>query len=345
MNKRNDPSLGPDTSALLSNGLNFLNRAREELEEGHVMFSIVSFWTAVEILLKVPLVHEHWTLVCSGKKLERRKYLDGNFQSVSYDDACARLGDVLEKPLSEATMKTFDKVRRHRNRVVHFYHNAASEEDLRQIRTEQGDAWFALNRLMRDEWKPLFGPWLSFNLAKQETLMLRSNKFYAEAKFRSEPVQDELNRIKKTDLTVGPCGICGQPSLIHEVPVPGMRFTRFNCLVCHAVDSVADICCTRCNEINSMRADDQDFECGKCGLKTNRYDALETSNDISECKNSVVPAGCVSCMDWESVCRYGGKYLCSSCFDVFDSLQTCERCFHISSRIPENSFEDGCHFC
>lgn len=26
-------------------------------------------WTAVEILLKVPLAHEHWTLVCSGKKL------------------------------------------------------------------------------------------------------------------------------------------------------------------------------------------------------------------------------------------------------------------------------------
>lgn len=95
MHERNDSPLGSDAEALLDNGLSFLNRAREELEAGQVMFSIVSFWTAVEILLKVPLVHEHWTLVCSGKKLERRKYLEGDFQSVTYDDACARLADVL----------------------------------------------------------------------------------------------------------------------------------------------------------------------------------------------------------------------------------------------------------
>lgn len=56
---KKDPPQGPDTAALLGNGLNFLNRAREELEAGQFMFFIVSFWTAIEILLKVPLVHEH----------------------------------------------------------------------------------------------------------------------------------------------------------------------------------------------------------------------------------------------------------------------------------------------
>lgn len=63
------PELSQDVQALINNGLEFLDKAREELEASKPKFSVVSFWTAVEILLKVPLVHEHWTLVCSGKKL------------------------------------------------------------------------------------------------------------------------------------------------------------------------------------------------------------------------------------------------------------------------------------
>lgn len=61
------PELSPDVQALINNGLEFLDKAREELEAAKPKFSIVSFWTAVEILLKVPLAHEHWSLVCSRK--------------------------------------------------------------------------------------------------------------------------------------------------------------------------------------------------------------------------------------------------------------------------------------
>jgi hypothetical protein len=65
-----EKELAPETEALITNGLDFLNKAREELEGEQVKFSIVSFWTAVEILLKVPLVHEHLMQACSGKKVE-----------------------------------------------------------------------------------------------------------------------------------------------------------------------------------------------------------------------------------------------------------------------------------
>lgn len=59
--------LSQDVQALINNGLDFLDKAREELEASKPKFSVVSFWTAVEILLKVPLAHEHWSLVCSPK--------------------------------------------------------------------------------------------------------------------------------------------------------------------------------------------------------------------------------------------------------------------------------------
>ncbi|HBY0000601.1 TPA: hsdR, partial [Klebsiella variicola] len=49
--------LSQDVLALINNGLEFLDKARMELESSKLKFSIVSFWTAVEILLKVPLAH------------------------------------------------------------------------------------------------------------------------------------------------------------------------------------------------------------------------------------------------------------------------------------------------
>ncbi|WP_210512508.1 hsdR [Pantoea ananatis] len=343
MSELNDSLLGSDTEALLSNGLNFLNRAREELEAGQVMFSIVSFWTAVEILLKVPLVHEHWTLVCSGKKLERRKYLEGDFQSVTYDEACARLGDVLEKPLGKVTMAIFDKVRRHRNRVVHFYHSAASEDELRQIQAEQAEAWFALNRLLRDDWAPLFGGWLSFVLGMNETAMLRGSSFYAEARFRHPPVQDELNALSQTGITVSQCPVCNQQSLAHTLPAPGMPFTLYDCMVCHAREPVADICCPGCHAQYQMKPDDIDFHCESCDLTRSRYDVLRTPPATGTRYPS--PSACGGCHSWDSVCEYGDKFLCTSCLDVSDELETCQQCNVTGTWIPDNSKEYGCTFC
>ncbi|WP_313618993.1 hsdR [Pantoea septica] len=343
MRKRNDSPLGPDSTALLRNGLNFLSRAREELEAGQLMFSIVSFWTAVEILLKVPLVHEHWTLVCSGKKLERRKYLEGDFQSISYDDACARLGDVLEKPLSKTTMAIFDKVRRHRNRVVHFYHNAASDNDLRQIKTEQADAWFALNRLLRDDWAPMFGGWMKFRLAMNETALLRGNSFYAEARFRHPPVQDALEKFRQADVPVSQCTICQQQSLVHTAPVARMRFVRYDCMVCNMKEPVAEICCPSCDALHQMKADGSDFVCETCGLTRSRYDVLRSPPETGS--RYPGPAGCDACNSWNSVCEYGDKFLCTDCLSVHDELETCGRCNATSSGVSNNSKVNGCAFC
>lgn len=111
-----DPrELSQDVQALINNGLDFLDKAREELEASKPKFSVVSFWTAVEILLKVPLAHEHWSLVCSPKKpIKKQAYLAGDFQSVTYEETRERLKDVLERPLDRETDSAFDKVRMNR---------------------------------------------------------------------------------------------------------------------------------------------------------------------------------------------------------------------------------------
>jgi hypothetical protein len=85
--------------------------------------------------------------------------------------------------LPKTAMTIFDKVRKHRNRVVHFFHNKLGDGEQELVLAEQAYAWFELNRLMRDEWASLFGSHRCFRLGFNETRMLRSSEFYAAAKF------------------------------------------------------------------------------------------------------------------------------------------------------------------
>lgn len=340
--------LTAETEALITNGLDFLNKAREELQARQAKFSVVSFWTAVEILMKVPLVHEHWTLACSGKKMERKKYLAGDFQSVTYDEACARLGDVLEKPLSKKTADLFNKVKNHRNRVVHFYHNELSEGDQRQVLTEQADAWFALNRLMREDWSSLFGWQLRAKLATDETRMLRSSEFYAGAKFRHESVQTLVAAELKANRSVTRCVICCQDSVIQVQPVqplPYMRFYEEKCFVCHRNEPHVEIFCPNCQQLNVMHADGEGFCCSRCECELERYDAI---NPVTVTKDNMyrpVPAGCTDCDGHNTVCEFGDRYLCTACLTLHDSLDACDYCNYCSSSVPDLSAVFGCNFC
>ena len=129
---------------------------------------------------------------------------------MTYDETRTRLGDILEKPLPKETMTVFDKVRQHRNRVVHFYHPSFTDAEQNQIQREQADAWFALNRLMRDEWKSIFGAKDSYSwkLAHGETRLLRGSEFYAAVRLRQ--VKEELDALAKSGKQIAVCDICKQ---------------------------------------------------------------------------------------------------------------------------------------
>lgn len=343
--EHNEQRLTPETEALIANGLDFLNKAREELEAGQAKFSVASFWTAVEILMKVPLVHEHWTLVCSGKKLERKKYLAGDFQSVSYDEACARLGDVLNKPLLPETAGLFGKIKNHRNRVVHFYHNELSEGDQRQVLTEQADAWFALNRLMRDEWSSLFGGQLRAKLATDETRMLRSRGFYASAKFRQEPIQQRIADELKAKRPVLRCSACSQVAVLLEQPVPNMSLYDELCIVCYHYDVYIHVACLGCQEPAILRPHGGDFRCGACGRQERRYLVINPVPLSRHNMNDGLPAGCTDCEGYNTVCKFDDNYLCTACLTLHDSVEMCAHCTYHSTSVPDLSAAFGCAFC
>lgn len=339
--------LSPEVRGLLDNGMDFLQKAQDEFTISP-FHSIVSFWTAVELLLKVPLAHEHWSLVCSGKKIIRAKYLTGDFQSITFAEACERLSDVLERPLSKATYRAFDKIRQHRNRVVHFYHDAFTEEAKAKLLAEQADAWFALNRLMREEWKSLFEGALGNYLAGQETRLLIKNSYYADIKFSQiKPLLD--NHIQHGGVILE-CFLCGKPAAPLKVIMERDRYSikTSSCLVCSSShDRLVEFPCPECNEKQVLKAwDETDFECTQCHHTVSRYDIFDTASySFDEYAFAVTPAGCSECEAENSVCEFGDIYFCTQCFSFYEDIGQCGYCGHYSTNINGFSGMTGCSFC
>lgn len=344
-----EPELSQDVQALINNGLDFLDQAREELEASKPKFSVVSFWTAVEILLKVPLAHEHWSLICSRKSAPRKQsYLDGDFQSITYDETRILLRDVLEKPLNDDTHIIFDKVRKHRNRLVHFFHPVFTDTQIKQILNEQADAWFRLNQLIRKDWRHIFGEALYYKLTTDETRMLRTSHYYTGAKFRS--LGSKLEELREKGAKITRCSTCGKNACIHSVFNEESENTRHktDCLVCGSVTSLyLEVACPECSTSQRIEEDgESDFTCHHCHHTLSRYDLLDESTLSPE--DQLIMGGGVSCSDcggYESVCDFGGKHLCTQCLALHDSVDVCNSCGAYSTSIQKNSALFGCGCC
>ncbi|NDO81480.1 hsdR [Citrobacter sp. NCU1] len=348
MTKDQGTPLQGEIQALIENGLDFLNKARKELEAKQYKHSIVNFWTAVEIMLKVPLVYEHWTLVCSKKnKPKKQDYLDGDFQSVTYDETRDLFRDVLEKPISKETHEAFNKVRKHRNRVVHFYHSSFSSADLDTILKEQADAWFALNRLMRDEWQNIFGDNHKHILASGETRLLQGSKFYSTARLKQ--VEPELRKREKGGADIQCCPDCGQNAVVNEPihtgnqSMPELIVGR--CLVCESINRQVRLHCPSCGEIMSCDEGELSVECDSCHDRFERYELLGDYLLQNTDEDEYLPAGCTNCMSPESVAKFGNGYLCTRCLNFYNQMVICNFCDHMSDAVPEFSHIRGCEFC
>ncbi|EDV0263684.1 hsdR [Salmonella enterica subsp. salamae] len=343
------PQLSEDVKALINNGLSFLEQAQKELDDSKPQFSLVSFWTAVELFLKVPLAHEHWSLICSRKTPPKKKsYQEGDFVSISYDETRALLRDVLEKPLSDDTHIIFDKVRKHRNRLVHFYHSDFTDKQSKQILEEQADAWFRLYQLIRKDWRPIIGEALYLKLTLDEGRLLRTSLFYSKAKFRA--LAPKLKELRDKGHTIVKCYTCSNKAGVQ---------TPFNedgdnvlyetdCLVCgYVTDRSIDVLCPGCGCRQRIEADGElNFTCEKCQHSESKHDLLDESTSSDE--DVMYSGGIASCSDcggYETICDFGGSYLCVNCFALHDTVGQCEYCGASSTKIPDMSSLFGCEFC
>lgn len=105
---------------LAENGFDFFEKASEQLEKDP-KYSVINFFTGIELLLKARLLWEHWTLVYTEPSTANIDgFSKGNFQSVSIDTAVQRLRNVVGAKISTRAVNAFNGIRQHRNQLMHF---------------------------------------------------------------------------------------------------------------------------------------------------------------------------------------------------------------------------------
>lgn len=333
-----------DFENLVRNGIDFLEKAMSQLDQDP-KHSVINFYTAVEIFLKAPLVLDHWALVVVDKEPNRQKYEKGDFISVSFEDACGRLAASLTKPLEKSAREAFDKVRKHRNRMVHFYHSGIDGKQRDEIKLEQAEAWFELNRFIGETWRKEFEPFAR-EFERMERGLI-ANNHYAMAKFKD--IKPRIDGLTKSGAVFERCPRCKTDA--YRVEDEGSDISSLDCLVCFSKAKRVLAECPECSAKDQYVMAYDGFACAKCDHETTNegelFDLLDqcavrgTKHDI----DSHTPASCEECQGHGTVCEYADGCLCTNCLTYFDMVGRCEWCNEPIAGGAEDTYVSGCEYC
>ena len=275
-----------------SNALDFLFRAIEEFK-AHPKYSVIHFYSAVELLLKARLMHEHWSLVVT-KDPDYQSFVDGDFVSVSFDELCKRLKKVAQTAVPEQVQKNFDAMRKHRNKMVHYFHGASIKRGpaMAAIATEQLRAWYDLNKLLSEQWSPIFDEY-GTQLARIER-KLGGHREYLRAKFVD--LAPKLAALNSRGVKIQRCTSCRFKANQVDDIVGDLHESK--CLVCGYRSRWLVYKCPGCGAKGKLR-DGGRFVCATCGQTLEESDLVESIDQFVATKHNyfeaMVPANCAEC--------------------------------------------------
>ena len=335
--------------ALIANALDFLSRSSQEFED-HPKHSVIHFYTATELLIKARLFAEHWSLVASKPQdADWQKFLAGDFHSVTLNEAALRLEKIVQSGIPPAALKAFQSVGRHRNKMVHFFHEAHSETErkdlLRRIAREQLRSLLHLYKLLTLQWSQTFEPW-------RKTLEGAYDEFRKIREFLQVVFDDARpgieERIKKGE-SVRQCSACAFESQFK--PLETGEVGGGECIVCGLTETALILDCLDCGEPVEFWG--EGFSTCRCGKKYEpEHVASALADEDSEYRaakdgdGSWDRAHCSDCDGFETVVRTDEEsYVCSSCLGEFDSVERCRWCNTPNTGDMEHSHFSGCNHC
>src|SRR5436190_1393302 len=108
--------------SLVENAVDFLQRSVSDLQSNMPKYSVIHFYSGLELILKARLLHEHWSLSVSDvNKADKTRFIIGDFDSIGLKEAKDRLANVLNCKLGESENRAYEKLRKRRNQAVHFF--------------------------------------------------------------------------------------------------------------------------------------------------------------------------------------------------------------------------------
>ncbi len=335
---------------LVENAFDFLFKAVSEIG-GQPKYSVIHFYTAVELFVKARLMKEHWSLVISQRQeADWDKFIAGDFQSVTLIEAANKLKKVVLSGLSKAEFEAFREVANDRNKMVHFFHEAHSEEESdkfkRDIVKKQLKAWFFLHQLLVVKWKAGFSPWDE----KISELDKDLRKLHDFLQVVFDNLKPKLDENKKKGILYEECPSCSFEAQEHCEDENTIYEAQ--CLVCGLIKKNLNIQCAGCGETVTLK--EEGFgQCQSCGKRLEPEDVADELIDsgaayiaAKEGDYSYGQGNCSHCDGYHTVVKTkNDEWICASCFGVFKSLEVCDWCDDLNTGDMEHSYVAGCNHC
>lgn len=331
---------------LTRNAFDFLQRGIGEFDKAP-KYSVIHFCAAVEMLLKARLMKEHWSLVVSKPELaSHTKFVAGDFESVTMDEARARIRNVASDDIGDEAFGSFRALANHRNKMIHFFHTDVDGDDQAkaQIVAEHCRSWFHLHRLL-NRWDTYFSDFRA-EIAGADRSMKKHRK-YLNAKFKA--VKPELETARKAGNAPKACSSCGFKAAVPKAL--DAQIASLECLVCDHAETQVAIACPHCTK-PVVIASEGYATCTHCQVAIEPEHLVDALTDhaaphiaITDGDDQWQPANCGNCDGHHTVVRRGEKYFCTCCFDTSDHVEQCDWCNEYNTGDMEFSHSNGCGQC
>ena len=333
---------------LSESAFDFLERSVKEIEE-HPKYSVIHFATAVELILKARLMDEHWSLVVDRfSKADQKIFLRGDCRSVGLTEAIKRLRSDCKQNIPHDAAAQFQKLSAHRNRMIHFFHEAGSEEAptylVVEIAKEQYKCWYYLKNLIK-QWRDQFDAF--DHHINRINSVLRSNQSFLSDAF--DLLKPEIEEDRRNGMTFHSCLGCGYEAV--GVNVLSSVLYEQSCRCCGLIEEwYAEIKCpVLCGSTVRIAAEyGGDRTCPKCDYELTPSDLDEALN--TECIDPTdfdTVMNCALCRTSGSVVQHHKIYVCTECLANSSETAGCDWCggMQMGGDDIEGSFYFGCEFC
>ncbi|MCM2400423.1 hypothetical protein NBH20_04605 [Rhizobium sp. S153] len=340
---------------LCENGFGFVAKAIDQLwDHGSpdaLKYSVINFYSGVELLLKARLMKEHWTLIVADpNKADIDEFLNGQAQTVGLTQAIKRLKKVAKVAVPSNAANSFEELRKHRNRMVHFYHpidvnepNQAKEREA--VVLEQCRGWFYLRRLLSDEWHDVFEGFHG-QIAAINTAM-KGHREYLRTVY--DQIRPDLESARRAGAILVTCSACGFEAQVLDEIGP----QEHKCRVCLAKESfLLHICPDEdCGKRTLLAVEEcETWECEHCATSIDLSDVLyeytvEGKADHDEPNQPALCTECGHIPETAGTLDDGETVFCFNCFCWPERIECCEWCGEPFTGDAEGTYWSGCEKC
>ena len=333
---------------LADNAFDFLEKAINQIKQ-EPKYSVINYYSALELFFKARLLKEHWTLILTNPATaDFNQFRVGDFHSVSLETCAGRIVKVCgERQFDEHMMKCFEKIRDHRNQLVHFHNKGYSDRDrkiIESVMTEQLRGWFYIYEILTKKWHEYFIDYTE--VIERIYQSLHDHREFLRKKFAN--LKQRIDGEQNSGRAYLECPSCDFESLRRGDGTGPL--VKYNCLVCDYNEPLYSCECPECQQQFDF-VDISAIQCSSCNrsISTDEFCKMlkhEDSEHLIE-EFSCSEMLCDDCMTNDVIQTIDGNYLCLNCNSFHDSSSQCSFCNqpYLGRIDDEHSRWHGCHMC